>query len=141
MGGRPLTAIMDTQNSCTVLFKNGVGELTYPESFKRMGGATICCYNLHLPGIPNGGGECLFLISDASYYRDENFINQPNILAMFQLKKKGHLYYFKYPPMPLTITPQKIRFKIVTMNQEVKNVPAVGMFYLSGSCRDKQLLI
>ena len=132
---------METQASCKVVFQHGIGELTYPESFKRMGDASICCYNMHIPGIPNAGGECLFLVSDASYYRDENFINQPNILAMFQLKKKGHLYFFKYPTMPLTITPQKIRFKIVNMNQEVKDLPAVGMFYIFGSCRDKQLLI
>ena len=107
------THMMDAQASCIVLFQHGIGELTYPEALKKTSNATICCYNLHVPGLPLSGGECLFLISDSSYYRDDNFINQPNFLAMFQLKEKGRLYNFKYPALPLTITPQKIRFKIV----------------------------
>ena len=66
-----------------------------------------------MPGVRGAKNQCLYLTCEASYFRDEAFEKQANVLALFQLKSSNKLYYFKDAPVPLTVTPQKISFRIL----------------------------
>ena len=133
---------MEVRSSCIVKFIQGRAELAYPDVLKRMEKSTISCLNLHTPGIASLSNQLLFITCEGSYFRDENFDKSENILAMFQMKRKGHLHNFlNYSSFPLSTTPQNLKLKIVNSHKEVKNVSGIGVFHIVGTARDKQLLI
>ena len=134
---------METKTSFKVNFKNGIGEIPFPNVMKRSSDSTISCSSIYIPGVRRGQqNECLFIISDSSYFRKENFDKHFNVLAAFQLKTPSKIYYFQNPPvLPLTTCPQTINVKIVDFDDKVKDITATATFQVVGQCRDKTLLI
>ena len=133
---------MEAKTSFVVKFESGKGEIDYPVVMKHSSANVhICCHNLYIPGVSGARGQCLSLTCEASYFRDEAFERQVNVMALFQLKSTAKLHSFENLTLPLTVTPQKIRFQILDMEGKVKPVAGLGLFHIRGVVRDKQFHI
>ena len=133
---------METKTSFKVNFKNGIAEITYPNIMNHSSHSTISCTSIYVPGVRRGQNKCLFITSDSSYFRKENFEKHFNVLGTFFLKTQTKMFYFQNPPvLPLTTCPQTITLKIVDFDDEVKDISATATFQVIGQCRDKTLLI
>ena len=134
--------VMETKVSYLVTFKDGVGELDYPFVMKHSAAdVDIWCHSLLVPGVPRSKNQCLSMTCEASYYRDEAFEKKPNILAIFQLKSATKLHTFPVAPLPLTVSPQRITFRILDEKEKVKPIQALGLIQIHGYVRDKQIHI
>ena len=112
---------METKASFKVNFKNGIAEIPYPNIMKYSSTSTIACNSIFVPGVRKGQNECLFVISDSSYFRKENFEKHFNVLGTFFLKTQSKMLYF--------------------INDNVKDISTTATFQVIGQCRDKSLLI
>ena len=128
---------MEIKATFPVQFEEGVGHLKFPTNLKRSAATTVCCYNLCLEDVNNNEDQCLYLQCDSSYFRDENFTKQLNILAFFPLSSTIKYHSFNYPPLPLTVTPEIIYFRIVDLKGEVKEISASALIHLDGSCQER----
>ena len=85
---------METKTSFKVNFKNGIAEITYPNIMNHSSHSTISCTSIYVPGVRKGQNECLFITSDSSYFRKENFEKHFNVLGAFFLKTQTKMFYF-----------------------------------------------
>ena len=133
---------METKASFKVNFKNGIAEIPYPNIIKYSSTSTIACTSIFVPGVRKGQNECLFVISDSSYLRKENFEKHFNVLGNFFSKTQTKVFYFQNTPvLPLTTCPQTINMKLVDIDDNVKDISAIATFQVIGPCREKSLLI
>ena len=140
---------MEIKATFPVQFDKGIGYLRFPANLKRSPDTTVGCYNLHVEGVTLGVGdeaedqqptssfEGVCLQCDSSYYRDENFTKQLNTLAIFPLSPTAQHYSFYNPPLPLTVTPEIIYFRIVDLKGEVKEISATALIHIDGTCQER----
>ena len=130
---------MEVKSTFSVKFENGVGHLQFPANIKWTNAAAICCYNLYLTGDnENNEEECLSLKCDSSYFREgENFHEQLNTLALFPAFTEKKYFSFQNPPLPLTVAPEIIYFRIVDKEEAVKEISAIALIHIDGTCKEK----
>ena len=132
---------MDTKATFKVNFSNATAEIAFPNTMKHSD-CTISCTSLYVPGNRQAKNECLFITCESSYFRKLNFDKHHNVLATFTQKTVNKMYNLPNPLiLPLTISPQTIKLKIVDFDDELKDVSVTATFEVTGKCRDKSLLI
>ena len=130
--------IMEIKSTFPVHFDEGIGHLQFPANLKRSTATTICCYNLYIEDENEGKDQCLSLKCDSSYFREEeNFSKQLNTLAVFPFSSKTKYFSFYNPPLPLTVTPETIYFRIVDNDGVVKKISATALIHIDGICRER----
>ena len=127
---------MEIKATFPVQFEDSIGQLQFPANLKRSTAATVCCYHMYVQSETREE-ECLQLKCDSSYFRDQNFTKKLNTLAIFPLCLLPKAHSFQCPPLPLTVAPESIEFKIVDANEDVKKVTATALIHIVGTCQER----
>ena len=132
---------MNLNVSLQVFIKEGLGELQFPEVFKRSPlQVHIGCDSMWFIANPTGHNELCFIICCGSFYYTRNREQRPNILGMFQNKTTANMVNF-LNKIPITSAQETLEIEIVDFHNKRLNISALAVFHLEGSVKNQLLTI
>ena len=132
---------MNLSVSVPLLIKNGIGELHYPEVFKRAPLQThISCDSMYFNPNSNAKNEPCFVICSGSFYYDHNHDQKSNILGMFQNKPLTNIVTFS-KTFPITSAQETLEIEIVDFYFKRQKISCLAVFHLEGAVKNKLLTI
>lgn len=133
---------MNMNTSTLVVIKNGVGELRFPQALKRdLFTSTINCQSLFFDTNESPTNKGLFIVSDASFYIDQNGIQTRNVLGMFLHRAKAKTVYFRDNKLPITTPQDRLKIEIVDSEGDLQDISALATFDIAGCVSNKLLTI
>ena len=124
---------MNLNTSTAVLIQNGVGELEFPQAFKRdLLTANIYCQSLYIHENSLAVNEGFFVVCDGSYFIKSNGEISKNVLAMFQNKAVANIVHFSEHRHPITTPQERLQIEIVDYHGERRKVSALAVFCITG---------
>ena len=132
---------MNLNVSLQVFIKDGLGELQFPEVFKRSPlQVHIGCDSMWFNKNAEAHDEPCFIICSGSFYYTRNHELRPNILGMFQNKTTTNIVNFS-KKFPITSAQETLEIEIVDFNNKRLEISSFAVFHLEGSVKNKLLTI
>ena len=121
--------------------KQGIGELHFPEVFKRAPlQVNIGCNSMYFSPVLTTKDEPCCIICSGSYYYSAKHELKPNILGMFQNKKKINIVNFTQK-FPISSAQEILQIEIVDFNYKRKDISSIAVFHFEGAVSNRHLAI
>ena len=130
---------MNLNVSLPLFIKKGLGELQFPELFKRAPlQVNIACDSAYFSANNTALNEPCFIVCSGSFYYTRDHEQKPNILGMFQNKRTTNLVNFS-KRFPITSAQETLEIEIVNFHNQRLDISCLAVFHLDGSVRSMLL--